>query len=82
MNAVSFASTFMTLGVVVGLLQPVAHAAELTWNVREKGSKTRPVQIALTGLPSVSNPFDPDQADLIATITTPSSATYEIPMFW
>jgi hypothetical protein len=82
MNTVSFASTFLTLGVVVGLLQPVAHAAELTWNVREKASKTRPVQIALTGVPSVSNPFDPDQADLIATITTPSSATYEIPMFW
>jgi hypothetical protein len=81
-NALSLAGTFITFGVIAGLVQPVAHSAELSWQVREKGSETRPIQVALVGVSSVSNPFDPDQADLIATITTPSSAQFEIPLFW
>lgn len=81
-SPLSILGALLACGVVLGVLQPIASQADVSWQVREKGSKTRPVQIALTGLPEVANPFDPEQADLIATITTPDSKSFAIPMFW
>ena len=42
----------------------------------------KPIELALTGLPVVSNPFDPAQADLWATVVTPNKTQYDVPLFW
>ena len=59
-----------------------AKAADITWAIRDVGAVNRPIQVALTGLPDVKNPFDPSQADLIATIEAPNGATLSVPMYW
>ena len=59
-----------------------AKAADITWAIRDVGAVNRPIQVALTGLPDVKNPFDPSQADLIATIEAPNGATLSAPMYW
>ena len=59
-----------------------AKAADITWTLRDVGAVNRPIQVALTGLPDVKNPFDPSQADLIATIEAPNGATLSEPMYW
>lgn len=75
-------SALLSTSLTAGFMLPVAQAADVTWQIREKGSKTRPVQLALSGLPEVQNPFDPEQADVVATVTTPSATSFQIPLFW
>lgn len=75
-------SALVTFGATAGVFAPIAKASDISWQIREKGSKTRPIQLALTGMPEVKNPFDPDQADIIATVTTPNSTSFQIPMYW
>lgn len=72
----------LVFGICSGFFHSVANANEITWQVREIGSKARPVQLALLGVPETSNPFDVNQADLIATIRTPSQVIIEAPLFW
>lgn len=57
-------------------------ASEISWVIRNEGSTNSAVQLALLGMPEVSNAFDPAEADLVATITTPESARMQIPLFW
>lgn len=57
-------------------------ASEISWVIRNEGSTNSAVQLALLGMPEVSNAFDPAEADLVATITTPESARIQIPLFW
>ena len=57
-------------------------ASEISWVIRNEGSTNSAVQLALLGMPEVSNAFDPAEADLVATITTPESVRMQIPLFW
>lgn len=70
-------SLFALMGIT-----PNSYAADFSWEVRSNGSESRPVELALLGLPVVANPFDPSQANLVATITDPESKSYEIPLYW
>ena len=67
--------------LVVGAL-PAASAAEITWEIRNKGGKVAATELALQGLPTSENPFDPNYADVIAKVTDPSGHSFSIPMYW
>jgi len=67
--------------LVMGAL-PAASAAEITWEIRNKGGKVAATELALQGLPTSENPFDPTYADVIAKVTDPSGNSFSIPMYW
>jgi hypothetical protein len=67
--------------LVMGAL-PAASAAEITWEIRNKGGKGAATELALQGLPTSENPFDPNYADVIAKVTDPSGNSFSIPMYW
>ncbi len=46
------------------------------------GSSTLPVIVGVYDLPMVSNPFDPNQARLVATITCPGGSRISVEGFW
>ena len=56
--------------------------ADVAWAIRDIGATNRPIQLSISGLPEVANPFDPAQADLIATIDAPDGSRIIIPMYW
>lgn len=74
-----YSAIFATLTSTMVL--PVS-ASEISWVIRNEGSTNSAVQLALLGMPEVSNAFDPAEADLVATITTPESVRMQIPLFW
>lgn len=63
-------------------LSPVASAQSPSLSVVSNADPNQAIELSVTGLPSVSNPFDPEQADLWATIESPKSVKYEVPLFW
>ena len=67
--------------LVMGAL-PAVSAAEITWEIRNKGGKGAATELALQGLPTSENPFDPNYADVIAKVTDPSGNSFSIPMYW
>ena len=67
--------------LAVGAL-PAVSAAEITWEIRNKGGKVAATELALQGLPTSENPFDPTYADVIAKVTDPSGNSFSIPMYW
>jgi hypothetical protein len=67
--------------LVMGAL-PAASAAEITWEIRNKGGKGAATELALQVLPTSENPFDPTYADVIAKVTDPSGNSFSIPMYW
>lgn len=74
-----YSAIFATL---TSTMVPPVSASEISWVIRNEGSTNSAVQLALLGMPEVSNAFDPAEADLVATITTPESARMQIPLFW
>ncbi len=76
----------MVLALVSGGLllsiAPVVMAADISWQVRNAGGKQAAVELALVNLPAGENPFDPNYADVVATIIDPSGKTFSIPAFW
>ncbi len=74
-----YSAIFATL---TSTMVPPVSASEISWVIRNEGSTNSAVQLALLGMPEVSNAFDPAEADLVATITTPESARIQIPLFW
>lgn len=46
------------------------------------GTASTPSEVAITGIPAVTNPYDPAQADVWATVTAPSGKVSKIPAFW
>ncbi|MEY3400258.1 MAG: hypothetical protein RLZZ486_726 [Actinomycetota bacterium] len=76
----------MVLALVSGGLllsiAPVVMAADISWQVRNAGGKQAAVELALVNLPAGENPFDPNYADVVATIVDPSGKTFSIPLFW
>ena len=67
--------------LAVGAL-PAVSAAEISWQIRNKGGKVAATELALQGLPTSENPFDPTYADVIAKVTDPSGNSFSIPMYW
>ena len=63
-------------------LSPAISAEPITWTNISLADATKPIELSLKGVPSVANPFDPEQADLWATILTPSKVQYDVPLFW
>jgi hypothetical protein len=63
-------------------LSPAVSAETLVWKEINVADRVKPIELALTGLPSVTNPFDPAQADLWATVVTPNKTQYDVPLFW
>lgn len=63
------------------LINP-AVAADISWTIRDQGAVNRPIQLGLSGLPEVTNPFDPAVADLVATIQTPDGSRLVTPLYW
>ncbi len=76
----------MVLALVSGGLllsiAPVVMAADISWQVRNAGGKQAAVELALVNMPAGENPFDPNYADVVATIVDPSGKTFSIPAFW
>ncbi|MEY3166137.1 MAG: hypothetical protein RLZZ291_654 [Actinomycetota bacterium] len=76
----------MVLALVSGGLllsiAPVVMAADISWQVRNAGGKQAAVELALVNMPAGENPFDPNYADVVATIVDPSGKTFSIPLFW
>jgi hypothetical protein len=80
-------SKFKVFGVALTTLlllqlSPAISAESISWKVINVKDPVKPIELALTGLPVVSNPFDPAQADLWATVVTPNKTKYEVPLFW
>ena len=67
--------------LAVGAL-PAVSATEISWEIRNKGGKVAATELALQGLPTSENPFDPTYADVIAKVTDPSGNSFSIPMYW
>ena len=42
----------------------------------------QPLEMSLSGIPEVANPFDPEQIVVDAVFETPSGNTLEVPAFW
>jgi hypothetical protein len=63
-------------------LSPAISAEPISWKVINIKDSVKPIELALSGLPEVVNPFDPAQADLWATVVTPNKTQYEVPLFW
>ena len=59
-----------------------ATGATVLWVVRDQGSQLSPTTLALVGLDSGSNPFDPAVADVTAKITTPYGNELQTALFW
>ena len=72
----------MATALVATGLSTTSASAEIGWSIRDQGTSTRAIQLALNGLPTVSNPFDPAQADVVATINTPDGTNFDLPFFW
>ncbi len=73
----------LVLATAVSLpLSPAISAEAITWSNISVSDSTKPIELSLKGIPSVANPFDPEQADLWATIETPTKKQYEVPLFW
>ena len=73
----------LLLATAVSLpLSPAISAEPITWSNISISEATKPIELSLKGLPSVANPFDPEHADLWATIETPTKKQYEVPLFW
>lgn len=68
--------------LALSLSAPPSSANTPVWSIKDIGSKTRPVELGLSGMPTVANPFDPDQADIVATITSPDLKKYKIALYW
>lgn len=73
---------FIFIAVVSNALTAPHASAELVWSIRDQGSSMRAIQLALNGLPQVANPFDPDQADVVATINGPDGSNFDLPLYW
>ena len=67
--------------LAVGAL-PAVSATEISWEIRNRGGKVAATELALQGLPTSENPFDPTYADVIAKVTDPSGNSFSIPMYW
>ncbi len=76
---IPLALTGLCLGVFAFPINAQAAATAKTISV---GSATLPVIVGVVDLPTVSNPFDPAQARLLATITKPDKSKLEIEGFW
>ena len=63
-------------------LSPAVSAESLVWKEINVADRVKPIELSLSGVPSVANPFDPAQADLWATVVTPNKTQYEVPLFW
>jgi hypothetical protein len=63
-------------------LSPAIGTEQISWQVINVKDPVKPIELSLSGLTAVANPFDPAQADLWATIVTPNKAQYEVPLFW
>ena len=63
-------------------LSPAVGTEAISWSVISNNDVNKAIELSITGLESVVNPFDPAQADLWATVETPSSNKYEVPFFW
>ena len=71
------------LGCAIAVpLAPAVSAESISWEQIAVSDPTKPIELSVQGIPSVANPFDPSQADLWATIVTPSATQYEAPLFW
>jgi hypothetical protein len=55
---------------------------DILLEVVSQGNVNQAAEIDLVGTPTVSNPFDLSQADVWATVTSPTDQTFEIPLFW
>lgn len=71
----------LSSALVVGAL-PTSIASELSWEIRNKGGKVSATELALQGLPTSENPFDPTYADVVASVTDPTGYSFSIPMYW
>jgi len=71
----------LSSALAVGAL-PAVSATEISWEIRNKGGKVAATELALQGLPTSENPFDPTYADVIAKVTDPSGNSFSIPMYW
>lgn len=71
----------LSSALVVGAL-PTSSASELSWEIRNKGGKVSATELALQGLPTSENPFDPTYADVVASVTDPTGYSFSIPMYW
>jgi hypothetical protein len=71
----------LSSALVVGAL-PISSASELSWEIRNKGGKVSATELALQGLPTSENPFDPTYADVVASVTDPTGYSFSIPMYW
>jgi len=63
-------------------LSPSVSAETLIWKEINVTDRVKPIELSLSGVPIVKNPFDPAQADLWATVITPNQNQYEVPLFW
>jgi len=83
MRGIGFSFVVLTTTAALLLpLSPIATAENLSISVVTNADPNKAIELSITGLPSVSNPFDPQEADLWATIQTPTNTKYEVPLFW
>lgn len=61
---------------------PIAKAQVGEIRTISKGSTNSPVELAVSGLPKGSNPFDPNLANLTANISFKSGKSVQEPLFW
>lgn len=80
---ITFRVAILALASAITLqLSPAVSADNITWSPISISDPTRPIELSLTGVAAVANPFDPAQADLWATIQTPGGLKYEALLFW
>jgi len=61
---------------------PIAKSEVNEIRTISKGSATSPIELAVSGLPKGSNPFDPSSANLVANISFKSGKSIQEPLFW
>ena len=57
-------------------------AATITFSLRTTATRGQKIEWAVGGVPRVSNPYDPDQIRVDATVVSPSGLAKTVPCFW
>ena len=80
--AIAAIATFALVSTIFIQLSPAALAETISFKIISNTEANKPIELSVSGLPSVANPFDPAQADLWATVLSPSNTAIEVPLFW
>jgi hypothetical protein len=78
---IRFLATFAIAGLLLACGRP-GLAADVTLTPPSTIQAWRPAEFQVAGVPTVANPFDPDQIRVDAVIVSPSGRSLKVPAFW